>query len=68
MFYSTTANDKIDKLHKSCWKNIQTLCIELHKVFSGQSQAIFNDFFERKNISYNLRSQADFVIPLVKDV
>ena len=68
MFYSKTANNKIDKLHKSCCKNIQTLCIELYKVFSGQSQAIFSDFFEIKNITYNLRSQADFFIPLVKDV
>ena len=28
--------------------NIQTLCIELYKVFSGQSQTIFSDLFERK--------------------
>ena len=48
--------------------NIQTLCIELYKVFSGQSQMIFSDLFERKNIKYNLRSQADFVIPQVKSV
>ena len=43
--------------------NIQTLCIELYKVFSGQSQTMFSDLFERKNINYNLRSQPDFVIP-----
>ena len=48
--------------------NIQTLCIELYKVFSGQSQIIFSDLFERKNINYNLRSQPDFVIPQVKSV
>ena len=48
--------------------NIQTLCIELYKVFSGQSQTIFGDLFERKNINYNLRSQPDFVIPPVKSV
>ena len=42
--------------------------MELYKVFSGQSQIIFSDFFERKSFSYNLRSQSDFVIPLVKDV
>ena len=29
--------------------NIQTLCIELYKVFSGQSQTIFSDLFERKD-------------------
>ena len=33
--------------------NIQTLCIELYKVFSGLSQTIFSDLFERKNINYN---------------
>ena len=48
--------------------NIQTLCIELYKVFSGQSQTIFSDLFERKNINYNLRSQPDFVIPQIKSV
>ena len=63
---------------KSYWKkdnsftvhhyNIQTLCIELYKVFTGQSQTIFSDLFERKNISYSLRSQPDFVIPQVKTV
>ena len=48
--------------------NIQTLCIEPYKVFSEQSQTIFSDLFERKNISCNLRSQPDFVIPPVKTV
>ena len=48
--------------------NIQTLCIELYKVFNGQSQTIFNDLFERKNSNYNLRSQPDFVILQVKSV
>ena len=45
--------------------NIQTLCIELCKVFSGQSQTIFSDLFDRKNINYNLFSQPDFIIPQV---
>ena len=48
--------------------NIQTLCIELYKVFIGQSQTIFIDLLERKNINYNLLSQPDFVIPKVKTV
>ena len=48
--------------------NMQTLCIELYKVFSGQSQTIVSDIFERKNINYNLCSQPDFVIPQVKSV
>ena len=42
--------------------------MELYKVFSGQSQTIFSDLFERKNIDYNLRSQPDFVVPQVKSV
>ena len=44
------------------------MCIALYKVFSGQSQTIFSDLFERKNINYNLHSQPDFVIPQVKYV
>ena len=40
--------------------NIQTLCIELYKVFTGHSQTIFSDLFERKNISYSLCSQPDY--------
>ena len=66
MFYSKTANNKINKLHERALRlvcddyvstfkellekdnsfnihryNIQTLCIELYKVFSRQSQTIF---------------------------
>ena len=65
MFYSKTANNKINKLHERALRlvyddyvstfkellekdnsfnihryNIQTLCIELYKVFSRQSQTI----------------------------
>ena len=93
MFYSRTANNKINKLHERALRlvyddyvstfeellekdnsftahhyNIQTLYIELYKVFSGQFQTIFSDLFERTNINYNLRSQPDFVIPQVKTV
>ena len=52
----------------SIHSSIQTLCIELYRVFRGQSQTIFIDLFERKNINYNLRSQPDFVIPHIKTV
>ena len=45
--------------------NIQTLCIGLCKVFSGQSQTISSDLFDRKNINYNLFSQPDFINPQV---
>ena len=48
--------------------NIWILCIELYTVFSGQSQTIFSDLFERKNINYNLHSQPDFVILQLKSV
>ena len=48
--------------------DIQALCIELYKFLTGQSQTIFSDLFERKNISYSLRSQPDFVISQVKTV
>ena len=48
--------------------NIHTLCIELYKVFSGQSQMKFSDLFERKNINYSLHSQPDYVIPQIKTV
>ena len=48
--------------------NIQTLCIEMFKVLSGQSQTIFSDLFERKNLNYNLRSQPEFAIPQIKTV
>ena len=48
--------------------NIQTLCIELYKVYSNLSQTIFNELFVRNHSNYNLRSQSDFVIPEVKTV
>ena len=40
----------------------------MYKVFSGQTQTVFSDLFERKNISYNLRSQPEFVIPQINTV
>ena len=46
--------------------NIQTHCIELYKVFRGQSQTIFSDLFGRKNFNYNLRSQPDSVKSVYK--
>ena len=70
MFHSRTTGNKINKLHERPTfeellekdhsftvhhYNIQTLCIELYKVFTGQSKTIFSDLFERKNISYSLR-------------
>ena len=48
--------------------NIQTLCIELHKVCNNLSQTNFSGLFARNHSNYNLRSQSDFVIPEVKTV
>ena len=48
--------------------NIPALCVELYKVFSGRSQTIVSDLFERKDINYNLHSQPDLVMPQIKTV
>ena len=48
--------------------NIQTLCIELYKVYNNLSQTVFSELFTKHDISYNLRSQSDFIIPRVKTV
>ena len=37
-----------DSLFTAHHYNIQVLCVELCKVFSGQSETIFSDLFERK--------------------
>ena len=36
--------------------NIQTLFIELYKIYHNPSQTIFSDLFTQNSISYNLRS------------
>ena len=48
--------------------NIQTLCVELYKVYNNILQTVFSDLFIRNHINYNLRSQSDFVIPQIKTV
>ena len=45
--------------------NIQTLYIELYKVYHNLSQTIFSELFSRNNSTYNLRSKSDFVISQV---
>ena len=42
--------------------NIQTLCIELCKVYHNFSQNIFSELFTQSNSTYNMRSKSDFVI------
>ena len=40
--------------------NIQTLAIEMYKVYHGISVQIFSKFFQVRNISYSLRSDFSF--------
>ena len=46
--------------------NIQTLCIELYKVYNNLSQTVFSELFTKKENSYNSRSLFDYTIPKVK--
>ena len=48
--------------------NIQTLCIELYKVYHNIAQTIFSDLFIRNNNTYDIRAKSDFVIPQIKTV
>ena len=68
--YESTFEDLLEKGNSFTARhfNIETLCIELYKVFIGRSQRIFSDSFETKNINYNLRSQPDFVISQITTV
>ena len=44
--------------------NIQTLCIELYKVYHDLSQTISSELFKRNNSTYNLWSKSD--LPFLK--
>ena len=46
--------------------NIQTLCIELYKVYNNLSQTVFSELFTKKENSYNLRSQFDLPFQKLK--
>ena len=48
--------------------NIQTLAIELYKVYNNISQTIFGELFTINNNGYYLRSKSDFVIPQIRTV
>ena len=90
MFYSRSANKRINHLQESAFRekyddydlnfdkllekdgsftihhyNIQTLCIELYKVYRNLSQTIFSELFARNKSTYKLRFKSDFVIPQV---
>ena len=45
--------------------NIQTLVLELYKVYNNISQTIFWELFTRNNNGYYLRLESDFVIPQI---
>ena len=47
------------------YQNIQTLAIEMYKVYYGLSENRFFDIFENLRSSYNVRSQCDLDIPAV---
>ena len=59
---------KVDNSFTIHHYNIQTLCIELYKVYNNLSQTVFSELFTKNEISYNLRLHSDFVIPKVKRV
>ena len=48
--------------------NIQTLCIELYKVYHHIAQTIFSDLFICNNSTYNIHAKSDFVIPQINRV
>ena len=49
-------------------RNIQTLAIEMYKVFKENSPHVFSNLFIAKENSYNLRNESYFVIPKVNSV
>ena len=48
--------------------NIQTLAIELYKLYNNISQTIFGELFTRNNNGYYLRSKFDSVITQIRTV
>ena len=52
-----------DGLFTVHYYNIQTLCIELCKVYHNIAQTIFSDLFIHNNNTYYIRVKSDFVIP-----
>ena len=60
---------KIDDSVSIHQKNVQTLAIEMYKVFKGLSPSVFSEIFPRtKKSHYELRHTSDFIIPRVKSV
>ena len=48
--------------------NVQTLAIELNKVYNNISQTIFGELLTRNNNGYYLCSKSDFVSPQIRAV
>ena len=60
---------KIDDSVSIHQKNVQTLAIEMYKVFKGLSPSVFSEIFPRTQKShYELRHTSDFIIPRIKSV
>ena len=49
-------------------QNIQTLAIEIYKIFHGLSTSNYKELFVFRNNNYNTRSKYDLTIPLVNSV
>ena len=49
-------------------RNLRILATELYKTKENLATQIMHEIFEQKNIQYNLRSQSDFQLGLVKTV
>ena len=79
MCHNRTYNNKINRLHEDLLekdnsasmhhKNLQALVTEMFKVYNKTSPEIMQEIFTIKEQGeYNLRNQADFVVPHVKSV
>ena len=68
--YELTFEELLDKDGSFCVHhyNIQTLAIELYKVYNNLSESFFSDLFTRNTNNYNLRTTSDFLIPQINTV
>ena len=68
--YELTFEELLDKDGSFCVHhyNIQTLAIELYKVYNNLSESIFSDLLTRNTNNYNLRTTSDFLIPQINTV
>ena len=61
--YTSSSEDLLKRDHSVTihHRNIQSLAIELFKVKQNLSNSLLCNIFQTPSISYNLRSQADFI-------